>query len=100
MFIRRLSIECVDAAGERHPCPIHWIDNFAMRNFTNDAVFDDTLPVADGLMEAGWRVPLDRLGLAMEDWFRRKGYLKANERLEVSEIVASTASQSATVPTT
>jgi len=71
-----------------------------MRNFTNDAVFDDTLPVADGLMEAGWRVPLDRLGLAMEDWFRRKGYLKANERLEVSEIVASTASQSATVPTT
>jgi hypothetical protein len=100
MFIRRLSIECVDAAGERHPCPIHWIDNFAMRNFTNDAVFDDTLPVADGLMEAGRRVPLDRLGLAMEDWFRRKGYLKANERLEVSEIVSSTASQSATVPTT
>jgi hypothetical protein len=36
----------------------------------------------------------------MEDWFRRKGYLKANERLEVSEIVSSTASQSATVPTT
>ena len=100
MFVRRLSIQRIDSAGERHPCPIHWIDNFAMRNFTNDAVFDDTLPVADGLMEAGWRVPLDRLGLAMEDWFRRKGYLKANERLEVSEIVASTASQSATVPTT
>ena len=100
MFIRRLSIERVDAAGERHPCPIHWIDNFAMRNFTNDAVFDDTLPVGDGLMEAGRRVPFARLQPAMEDWFRRKGYLKANERLEVSEIVASTASQSAAVPTT
>jgi hypothetical protein len=57
-----------------------------MRNFTNDAVFDDTLPVADGVLEAGNRVPLDRLQAAMEDWFRRKGYLKSGERLEVVEI--------------
>ena len=57
-----------------------------MRNFTNDVVFDDTLPIADGLLEAGSRVPLDRLQPAMEDWFRRKGYLKAGERLELSEI--------------
>jgi hypothetical protein len=86
MFVRRLSIQRVDFAGERHACPIGWIDNFAMRNFTNDAVFDDTLPVADGLMEAGTRVPLDRLQPAMEDWFRRKGYLKRVERLEVVEL--------------
>ena len=33
-----------------------------MRNFTNDAVFDDTLPVSDGVMEAGHRVPLNRIG--------------------------------------
>jgi hypothetical protein len=58
-----------------------------MRNFTNDAVFDDTLPVADGRLEAGNRVPLDRLQVAMEDWFRRKGYLKAGESLEVLELV-------------
>jgi len=89
MFARRLSIERIDAAGARHPCPIHWIDNFAMRNFTNDAVFDDTLPLADGLMEAGNRVPLDRLRPAMEDWFRRKGYLKADEKLEIVEIQSS-----------
>ncbi len=76
----------VDAVGERQACPIGWIDNFAMRNFTNDAVFDDTLPVADGLLEAGHRVPLDRLQPAMEDWFRRKGYLKAGDRLEVIEL--------------
>ena len=86
MFVRRLSVMGVDAAGERHACPIAWIDNFAMRNFTNDAVFDDTLPVADGVLEAGTRVPLDRLQTAMEDWFRRKGYLKQNERLEVAEL--------------
>jgi hypothetical protein len=86
MFARRIAVESIDAAGARHACPIAWIDNFAMRNFTNDAVFDDTLPVADGLLEAGSRVPLERLQPAMEDWFRRKGYLKPGERLEVAEI--------------
>ena len=86
MFVRKLSIQRVDAAGDRHACPIRWIDNFAMRNFTNDAVFDDTLPIADGLMEAGHRVPLARLQPAMEDWFRRKGYLKADDKLEITEL--------------
>ena len=65
------------------PCPLRWIDYFAMRNFTNDAIFDDTVPVADGVLEAGHRVPLDRLQPAMEEWFRRKGYLKPDERLQV-----------------
>ena len=88
MFARRLSIERIDSTGVRHACPLHWIDNFAMRNFTNEPIFDDTLPAADGLMEAGLRVPLARLQPAMEDWFRRKGYLKPEERLEVREIEA------------
>jgi hypothetical protein len=88
MFARRISIHRIDSAGEAYPCPIRWIDNFAMRNFTNDAVFDDTLPVGDGLLEAGHRVPLERLRAAMEDWFRRKGYLKADEKLIVVEIVS------------
>ena len=74
MFARKLSVERVDSAGERHLCPLAWVDNFAMRNFTNDAIFDDTLPAGDGLLEVGNRVPLDRLQSAMEDWFRRKGY--------------------------
>ncbi len=86
MFARKLSIHRVDAGGERDACPIRWIDNFAMRNFTNDAIFDDTLPAGDGLLEAGSRVPIERLRDAMEDWFRRKGYLKPEERLEVEEL--------------
>jgi len=85
MFASKLSIQRVAADGLLYPCPIAWIDNFAMRNFTNDAIFDDTLPAADGLLEAGHRVPLDRLQPAMEDWFRRKGYLKPEERLEITE---------------
>ena len=57
-----------------------------MRNFTNDSIFDDTLPVADGLMRVGQRVPLDRLKEAMEDWFRRKSYLGKGQHLLVEEI--------------
>jgi hypothetical protein len=86
MFARKLAIERVDPAGARHACPVKWIDNFAMRNFTNDAVFDDTLPAGDGLLEAGHRVPLARLQTAMQDWLRRKGYLKPDESLSVTEL--------------
>ena len=86
MFVRKLSIQRVDPEGVRHACPLRWIDNFAMRNFTNEAIFDDTLPAADGLLEAGHRVPIDRLQTAMEDWFRRKSFLKPEERLEVIEL--------------
>lgn len=85
MFLRTLRVEQVDAAGEASACPIAWIDNFAMRNFTNDAVFDDTLPLADGMMEAGLLVPLDLLQERMEAWFRRKGYLSAKDCLRVTD---------------
>jgi hypothetical protein len=85
MFARKLTIERLDSDGKAHPCPIRWIDNFAMRNFTNDAVFDDTLPLADGLLEAGTRVPLHALQVAMQDWFRRKSYLAPDEHLRITE---------------
>ncbi len=84
MFARKIRVE-YETNGARHPAPLKWLDSFAMRNFTNDAVFDDTLPLADGVIEIGARVPLERLKEAMEDWFRRKGYLKAGAALLVSE---------------
>ena len=86
MFLRRLTIERIDPAGRAHRCPIAQLDNFAMRNFTNDAVFDDTLPIADGLLEVGTRIPIDRLAAAMEDWFRRKSYLAPADRLRIAEL--------------
>lgn len=70
-----------------------------MRNFTNDPIFDDTLPAGDGMLEAGYRVPLARLHGAMEDWFRRKGYLKADERLELQELPPVDASTPEPSPT-
>ena len=96
MFLRKLKIESVTAAGDRRLCPVQWIDNFAMRNFTNDAIFDDTLPAGDGLLEAGSRVPLDWLRDAMEDWFRRKGYLKPGEALSVEELSRQIVGRTAT----
>jgi hypothetical protein len=85
LFLRKLTIERVGPDGQAHLCPIRQLDSFAMRNFTNDAIFDDTLPVGDGLLEAGNRVPVELLREKMEDWFRRKSYLLPGEHLRVSE---------------
>ena len=71
--------------GKSLPCPMKWLDSFSMRSFTNASVFDDTLPVADGLMEIGRNVPLKDLQAAMEDWFRRKSYLPKEATLMVKE---------------
>ncbi|MGZ4898772.1 MAG: hypothetical protein ACXV8X_03865, partial [Candidatus Angelobacter sp.] len=60
-------------------------------SFTNDSIFDDTLPVADGEMRIGTRVPLEKLKEAMEDWFRRKSYLAKEKELVIEEIRAKTA---------
>jgi hypothetical protein len=80
VFARKLRV-AYEADGQRLPCPLKWLDSFAMRNFTNDAVFDDTLPTNDGEMEIGARVPIDKLQAAMEDWFRKKGYLRDGQHL-------------------
>jgi hypothetical protein len=84
MYARKVLVGC-QVGGQVHPCPLKWLDSFSMRNFTNASVFDDTLPVADGQMEIGAKVPVDQLRAAMEDWFRRKGYLKQGAALVVSE---------------
>jgi len=84
MFARKVRVE-YEVDGRRQPCPQKWLDNFSMRNFTNAPIFDDTLPVADGIMEIGVRVPIPELKAAMEDWFRRKSYLVKNATLIVSE---------------
>jgi hypothetical protein len=84
MFARRIRVE-YEQDGQRQPCPLKWLDSFAMRNFTNASVFDDTLPVAEGVMEIGKNVPLDQLKPAMEDWFQKKGYLSKASSLIVEE---------------
>ena len=84
MFARKVRVE-YEENGQRHACPLKWMDSFSMRNFTNASVFDDTLPVSDGLMEVGTRVPVAGLKVAMEEWFRKKSYLPKAARLVISE---------------
>lgn len=85
MFSRRIAV-AYELNGQRRPCELKWLDSFSMRNFTNDAVFDDTLPISDGLIEVGARVPIEALRSAMEDWFHRKSYLEKGAHLVVKEL--------------
>jgi len=85
VFSRRIAV-AYENDGHRQPCALKWLDSFSMRNFTNDAVFDDTLPLSDGLIEIGSRVPLEALRTAMQDWFQRKGYLPKGSQLLLKEI--------------
>src|SRR3989454_8595354 len=83
MFARKIRVE-YELDGQRRACPLKWLDNFLMRNFTNASVFDDTLPVAGGLMEIGKKGPLGQLKGAMEGWFRREMYLSKTAEANVA----------------
>jgi hypothetical protein len=83
MYARKLQAEIV-IAGERRPMPLDWLDAFCMRNFTGSAEFDDTLPIAEGRLEAGLRVQPARLAAAMSEWFTKRG--KGNGNPVVVEI--------------
>jgi hypothetical protein len=84
MFARKIRVE-YEQNGRRIACPLKWLDSFSMRNFTNASVFDNTLPLADGLMEIGTHVPLSELKTAMEDWFQRKSYIAKDASLMLTE---------------
>jgi hypothetical protein len=43
-----------------------------MRSFTGREAFDETLPVADGELEASFQVDIESLRVDLEDWFTRK----------------------------
>jgi hypothetical protein len=72
MYAQRFRVEVI-VGGRRRPCPLDWLDAFCMRNFTGSAEFDDTLPLSDGLLEAGFRVAEARLALALGEWLTKRG---------------------------
>jgi hypothetical protein len=83
MYARKLKAEIL-IAGERRTAPLDWLDSFCMRNFTGSAEFDDTLPTAEGQLEAGLGVDPARLAAAMSDWFTKRG--KGNGKPVVVEL--------------
>ena len=71
MFARKIQVQLAGPEGPQ-PCPLAWLDSFFMRSFTGRSAFDETLPVADGLVEAGFGVDLKALKPDLEDWLTRK----------------------------
>lgn len=71
MFARKIRVEVLSPEGPR-PCPLDWLDSFCMRSFTGRGAFDDTLPVSEGLLEAGFQVDVEALRGDLEDWLTRK----------------------------
>lgn len=72
MYAQKLTVELV-IGNERKPCPLEWLDSFCMRNFTNSADFDDTLPTGEGRLEASFRVNPDQLASALAAWLTQRG---------------------------
>lgn len=72
MYAQKFQVHLV-IRGQRKPCPLEWLDQFCMRNFTNAAEFDDTLPIADGRVEASFRLSPDRFGEGLAAWLTQRG---------------------------
>ena len=72
MYAQKFSVDVL-IRGERKPCPLEWLDQFCMRNFTNSADFDDTLPIADGRIEASFRLTAARLAEGLATWLTQRG---------------------------
>jgi hypothetical protein len=72
MYAQKFTVNVV-IHGETQPCPLAWLDQFCMRNFTNSAEFDDTLPVADGKVEASFRLTPERFAEGLGAWLTQRG---------------------------
>jgi hypothetical protein len=72
MYAQKFRVEVV-IQGVKRPCPLEWLDQFCMRNFTNSADFDDTLPVADGEVEASFRLSPERFAEGLGAWLTQRG---------------------------
>jgi hypothetical protein len=72
MYAQKLTVDLV-IGNERKPCPLEWLDSFCMRNFTNSADFDDTLPTGEGRLEASFRVKPDQFATALAAWLNQRG---------------------------
>ncbi len=64
MYAQKFNVNVV-IRGEACACPLEWLDQFCMRNFTNSADFDDTLPLADGKVE--------RFAEGLAAWLTQRG---------------------------
>jgi hypothetical protein len=86
MYAQKFKVDVV-IRGERRACPLDWLDRFCMRNFTNAAEFDDTLPVAEGRVEASFRVTPERFAGSFSAWLTQRGKGEGQPvQVEVSQV--------------
>jgi hypothetical protein len=72
VYAQKFKVELL-IGGERKACPLEWLDQFCMRNFTNAAEFDDTLPLGEGRVEASFRVTPARFAESLSAWLTQRG---------------------------
>ncbi|HYA64489.1 MAG TPA: hypothetical protein VED66_14895 [Candidatus Sulfotelmatobacter sp.] len=72
MYAQKFHVEVI-IRGQRKLCPMEWLDQFCMRNFTNAAEFDDTLPTGEGRVEASFRLTPERFAEGLAAWLTRRG---------------------------
>ncbi len=72
MYAQKFNVHVI-IRGEAQVCPLEWLDQFCMRNFTNSAEFDDTLPLADGKVEASFRLTAERFAEGLAAWLTQRG---------------------------
>lgn len=72
MYAQKFTVNVV-IRGERRACQLEWLDQFCMRNFTNSADFDDTLPIADGKVEASFLLTPERFAEGLAAWLTQRG---------------------------
>jgi hypothetical protein len=86
MYAQKFQVDVL-IRGVRKSCPMEWLDQFCMRNFTNAADFDDTLPVSDGRIEASFRLTPERFREGLAAWLTQRGKGDGEPvRVEVSRI--------------
>jgi hypothetical protein len=78
VFAQRLN---VSVAGE--PAPKAWLDQFFMRYFTGSSAFDETLPVDDGVLEAGYAVRPEEVEAQFGAWLRGRKMIAAGAEVAV-----------------
>jgi len=72
MYAQKFNVTVI-IRGELQVCPLEWLDQFCMRNFTNSAEFDDTLPIADGKIEASFRLTPEQFAEGLAAWLTQRG---------------------------
>lgn len=86
MYAQKFQVDVV-IRGQRKPCPMEWLDQFCMRNFTNAAEFDDTLPTGEGRVEASFRVTPERFAEGLAAWLTQRGKGEGEAvRVEVARV--------------